>query len=459
MNLQGLRTKTLENHPSSREVQRIIAAALKAVDPATAVACHLERNGDLLLADGHTYNLSSYRRVWLVGAGKAGAPMARAAARILGRFLSGGIVVVKESKDDANRLSEPIPARIVLHEAGHPLPDKRGEAAARQILNLLKQAGSQDLVICLISGGGSALMTAPVAGISLDDLQQLTQQLLDCGASIDEINILRKHLDMVKGGGLARQASRAHLLTLILSDVVGDPLDVIASGPTVADTSTFMDAVEVLSRYRLQDRVPPAVMEYLQKGLRGQAPETPKPGDSVFERVHNLIIGSNILAAQAAITEAHSLGFNTLLLTTYLQGEARLAGRFLAAIARQMAASGQPLPRPACIVVGGETTVTIQGEGLGGRNQEAALGAVREMAGLQEVLLVTLATDGDDGPTAAAGAMVSGETLARALALGLKPEDYLARNDSFHFFEPLGDLLLIGQTHTNVNDLAFLFAF
>jgi hydroxypyruvate reductase len=247
------------------------------------------------------------------------------------------------------------------------------------------------------------------------------------------------------------------LLTLILSDVVGNPVESIASGPTAPDPSTYADALAVLRKYSLEDKVPANIREYLQRGLQGEIPETPKPGNLVFERVENLIVGSNIQAAQAALVQAQREGYNTLLLTTYLQGEARQAGQFLASIARQIATSGQPLSRPACIIAGGETTVTIKGEGVGGRNQEMALGAVEALAGIPASTLVCLATDGGDGPTDAAGAVVSGETLARARQLGLDPEAFLRRNDAYHFFTPLGILLHTGPTLTNVNDLALLF--
>ena len=282
----------------------------------------------------------------------------------------------------------------------------------------------------------------------------MTSDLLAIGASINEINTIRKHLSQVKGGILARLAAPAPLATLILSDVVGDPLDVIASGPTVPDPTTFEDAHEILQRYQIAS---PNITTVLQN-RKSDIGETPKPGDSIFEDVHNMIIGSNRHAAQAAIKRAQEVGFNTLLLTTYLQGEARQAGRFIGAIARQIAQSDYPIPKPACIIVGGETTVSLQGDGLGGRNTELALSAVEDISGLNNIALVTLATDGGDGPTDAAGAVVTGETLSRAAQIGLKPAEFLARNDSYHFFDALGDLLKTGPTMTNVNDLAFLFA-
>jgi hydroxypyruvate reductase len=327
------------------------------------------------------------------------------------------------------------------------------------MVELLAGGRPDDLVICLISGGGSALLVDPAPGLSLSDLQGLTSTLLASGASINEINALRKHLDRMKGGGLARLASPATLITLVISDVVGNPLDVIASGPTVPDSTSFEEAYDVLRRYQILEQTPPAIAAYLQQGLRGELPETPKPGEPLFDSVQNVIIASNLQAAQAAIFQAQSEGLRPLLLTTFLQGEARYIGRALAAIARQMVATGHPLSRPACVIAGGETTVTLSGDGMGGRNQEMALGAVADFAGLPGVALVTLATDGGDGPTDAAGAIVTGKTQERGLQAGLVADDFLRRNDAYHYFAALDDLLHPGPTLTNVNDLAFIFAF
>jgi glycerate 2-kinase len=480
--------EALKTAPWGDKVARILSAALEAVEPGTAVARSLQRRGERLLVAGREYDLERYRRIWIVGAGKAGAPMARSAAGILGERLSGGLVIVKEgyaggppavfnctqtaSAPGSLRLhsasQEPHrrsgrgnahPAGLRLIEAGHPLPDERGIQGAQQIADLLAGLNAEDLVICLISGGGSALLVSPAPGLSLADLQALTSALLACGASIDEINTLRKHLEQLKGGGLARLASPASLVTLILSDVVGDPLDVIASGPTVPDPTTYAAAWEIIERYGLAGKLPSELVERLQSGRRGELPETPKPGEAVFENVQNVVVGGNLTAARAALEQAQREGFHSLLLTTRLQGEARQAGRFLAAILSQIAADGQPVARPACLVAGGETTVTLTGGGLGGRNQELALGALADLAGLEQVALVTLATDGGDGPTDAAGAIVTGRSLARAQQMGLDPRLYLARNDAYYFFERLGDLIRTGPTQTNVTDLAFLFAF
>jgi hydroxypyruvate reductase len=448
-------TDSLKRFPWGGAVARVLTAAILAVEPGAAVHKVLRREGDRLTLGEKAYDLSKIRHVYVIGAGKAGAPMAYAAVEILGDHLSAGIVIVKDGyAKNSGDIQD-----LTLLEAAHPVPDQRGVQATQRMIRLLQETQTSDLVICLFSGGGSALLVSPPSGISLDDLQSLTSLLLACGASINEINNIRKHLDQVKGGNLARLAAPARVATLILSDVVGDPLDVIASGPTVPDPTTFEQAISTLNRYAILDQTPPAIVEHLERGRRGISPETPKPGESLFENVDNIVIGSNSLAAQAALVLAAAEGFHTLLLTTYLQGEARQAGRLLAAIARQVAQNGQPIPRPACLVAGGETTVTVQGPGKGGRNQELALGAVNELAGLPDIALVTLATDGGDGPTDAAGAVVTGDTLGDAQRLGIYPADFLARNDAYNFFAPLGDLLKPGPTQTNVNDLAFLFAF
>jgi len=446
-------TKSLENLPEGDRVTRILAAALDAVEPGAAVSRFLKRKGDQLLVQKHPYTLSSYNRILLIGAGKAGVPMTRQVVDILEENLSKGVVVVKDGHSGGVERVGP----VEILEAGHPLPDQRGIDGTQKIMDLMKDITAEDLVLVLISGGGSALLTSPVAGVALDDLRILTDQLLACGATIHEINTLRKHLDLVKGGGLARLASPAAVITLILSDVVGNLLDVIASGPTVPDPSTFYDAIQVLVKYGLLEKVPSSIRKHLEKGDRGEVGETPKGGDRVFANVRNILVGSNQQAAEAAIAQARKEGFRAQLLTTTLEGEAREKGAWLGGIARRIALTGHPLCPPACLVAGGETTVTLKGDGRGGRNQEMALAAVKEMAGLENALLVTLATDGGDGPTDAAGAVVTGETMPIAEAASLDPEFFLSQNNSYAFFDTLGDLLRPGPTQTNVNDLAFLF--
>ncbi|MFO7919138.1 MAG: glycerate kinase [Anaerolineae bacterium] len=433
-----------------RQIVSILERALDAVDPERAVKRQLDRDGDVLCIGDTRYDLNGFSDIYVVGAGKAGAPMAQAVEEILGDRITAGYMNVKY---DYALSTE----HVELTEAAHPVPDQQGVEGARRIAELLEEAGPDDLVLCLISGGGSALMTLPVEGVPLEDMKALTDALLRAGATINEINAIRKHVDRLKGGKLARLASPARVVSLILSDVVGDPLDVIASGPTVPDTSTFAEAYNLLERYDLLETVPASIVEHLRRGKRGEIEETPKPGDAVFSASQNVVVASNEIAARAAVEEAAGLGFDTLLLSTFVEGEAREVAKVFVALAKEVRSSGEPVPCPACIVAGGETTVTLRGDGKGGRNQEMALSAAIGLEGLDDVTIVCLATDGTDGPTDASGALADGDTLRRAKEKGLDPWDYLENNDSYHFFAPLDDLLMTGPTNTNVNDLTFVF--
>ncbi|MEW6227037.1 MAG: glycerate kinase [Bacillota bacterium] len=433
------------------DAREIFRRALEAVDPYVAVKAHLYRDRDLLRVGGRTYDLRKIQRVLVVGAGKASGRMALAVEEILGDRVSAGLVNVKYGHTDALRM-------VRLREAGHPIPDQAGLEGAREILDLVKTAGRDDIVLCLISGGGSSLLPLPCPGISLSAKQETTQVLLACGATIHETNAVRKHISLTKGGGLARAAAPARVISLILSDVIGDDLDVIASGPTVPDTSTFAAALDVLKRYGVVDRVPGPVLLHLEAGARGDAPETPKPGDPAFTNVANVIVASNAIAVEAAAREAAARGYRPLVLSSFVQGEAREVGRVFAAIAREICASGRPIERPACIVAGGETTVTLKGNGAGGRSQELALAAAIDMDGLEEAILLAAGTDGTDGPTDAAGAIVDGKTLSKARQAGLSARSYLANNDSYHFFKRLGCLVMTGPTRTNVMDVVLLLA-
>lgn len=434
------------------KIMTIVNAALKAVDPAEAVRKVMKRENNNLIVAGKIYDLDYFQRIVVVGGGKAGAPMAAAVEEILGERISNGWVNVKEGY-----ILEPSPVRITINQAGHPTPNEAGLEGAKRIIELVSELGEKDLVITLISGGGSALLPLPAAGITLDDKKIATSLLLKCGATINEMNALRKHISAIKGGQLAKAAYPATIISLILSDVVGSPLDTIASGPTAPDSTTFSDAWRVLEKYNLIAEMPPAIVERLRKGLKGEIPETPKSGDPIFERVQNVIIADNYIAATAALEEARQQGFNALLLTTFLEGEAREIGKAVAALGKEVATRGLPVPPPACLVLGGETTVTVRGKGKGGRNQELALAAAIALESWEKVTVVTLATDGTDGPTDAAGAIVNGTTIQRALEKGLSPLDYLQDNDSYTFFKTLGDLLITGPTNTNVNDLVFIF--
>ena len=430
----------------------ILTAALEAADPGKAVKRFLGLvDGKLRVAD-RTYVLEDYERILVVGGGKAGSAMAAAVEDVLGDRVQGGVVNVKYGHVAPTH-------RVKINEAAHPVPDDAGLTGTREMVALIQGAGPRDLVITVISGGGSALIDLPVAGITLDHMKQLTNALLRSGATINQINTIRKHLSQVKGGGIARLASPATVISLILSDVVGNPLDMIASGPTVPDTTTFQDAWRVLEQFGLTNDMPEAITSRLQAGLRGEIPDTLKAGDPIFAKVQNVVVASNELAAEAAMSRARELGFNTILLSTFVEGEAREIAKVYAAMAREMAVYNRPLRRPACLIAGGETTVTVRGEGTGGRNQEMALAAALKISGLRDVMVVASATDGNDGPTDATGAIADGSTVARAMELGIDPEDYLAKNDAYHFFEQLGDLIKTGPTNTNVNDLTFVYAF
>ena len=434
------------------QILAITGAALQAADPAQALQRALTRRGDKLRVGAQRYDLAQYEHLYVVGAGKASAAMAAALEEILGERISAGWINVKDGYTAPTR-------RITIHEAGHPLPDARGWAGSEQIAALARQAGEKDLVIALISGGGSALMSLPVQGITLNDMERLTHSLLRCGATINEMNAIRKHIEQLKGGQLSRLAYPARVIALILSDVIGSPLDVIASGPTSPDPSTYEDAYAVLQKYGLTQDVPVSIVQHLQRGMAHQVCETPKAQDELWQSTQNVVIASNEQAAQAALGQAQQLGFHTLFLSTFVEGEAREVARVLGAVAREVVHSGRPVPRPACIVAGGETTVSVRGHGLGGRNQELALAAALSIAGLENVAILSLGTDGSDGPTDAAGAIATGRTTTRAAERGLRPLSYLADNDAYHFFQSLGDLIITGPTNTNVNDLMFVLAF
>jgi glycerate 2-kinase len=432
-----------------RDATAILQAALASVEPYVATRRALRLHKGHLTVAGRAYRLRPGARVIAIGAGKAGAPMAQAVEDVLGDRLAGGTIVVKTGYTAPLR-------RIALREAGHPVPDAAGAAGARELLSAAAGLRSSDLVLCLISGGGSALLPAPQPGVTLDDLVRTTSLLLHSGATIEEINTVRKHLSRVAGGRLAAAAAPARVVTLVVSDIVGNPLEAIASGPTVADPTTYADALRILDARGLAERVPAAALDALRRGAAGALPETPKPGDPVFRRGHVTVVADNGTAARAAARKARRLGYHTLLLSTYMEGEAREVGRVLAGVARQLAGSGEPVRRPACIVAGGETTVTVTGTGRGGRNQEVALGAALGLRGVPGALVASFASDGTDGPTDAAGAVADGTTLARAEALGLLAAQHLRDNDAYPFFDALGDLIRTGPTNTNVTDLMLI---
>jgi glycerate 2-kinase len=426
-------------------------AGLVAADAGAAVRSHLALDGDTLVAGDSQVSLADVDRVVVVGAGKAAAPMAAAVEEILGERCSGGLVVVRDGHTAPTR-------RVFVVEASHPVPDQRGVDASRRILELLHELGEEDLALCVLSGGGSALLTAPAGNIPLIDLQAATRALLGRGAAIDEVNAVRKHLDLAKGGGLARAAWPARLVTLALSDVVGDRLDVIASGPTVADGSTFEDACAVLGSYRLSEALPTPVISHLRRGLDGEVAETVKGGDPCLERAATILVGSNRMALEAAAARARELGFEVVVDHAPIRGEARDVGGRLGARARKLAGAVSRGAPPTCVLAGGEATVTVRGGGVGGRNQEAALAAALVIAGVANVIVACMATDGSDGTTAAAGALVDGASVDRARQHGINPAARLDDNDSNSVFASLGDLIVTGPTLTNVNDLAVILA-
>jgi len=427
----------------------IFLAGVAAVDPGQAVRSHLKLEGDMLQAGTHRISLSPDTRVFVVGAGKAAAPMAAAVEEVFGNRIHRGLVVVKYGH------MTPV-ERIEILEGAHPVPDEAGLEGARRVADLLDDAGEGDLVICLISGGGSALIPFPEPPVTLRDKQVTTDLLLKSGAEIGEINCVRKHLSRLKGGGLARSAFPARVLTLILSDVVADPLDVIASGPTVGDPTTFGDAFAILDRYDLTERVPAAVLARIKQGVEGKYPDTPKPGAPELKDIINILVGTNAIAVKAATKRAEELGYNTTVLSTIITGETRDAAENHAAVARKIVEQDLPAARPACVISGGETTVTIKGGGKGGRNQEFALASAIGIEGLPGTVILSGGTDGTDGPTDAAGATADGTTVSRAREAGLDPTAFLANNDSYHFFKKLDDLLITGPTLTNVMDLRII---
>ena len=436
--------QTLRKHASG-----IFYAGIAAVEPEAAVKRFCRRRKNYLVIGGLKYNLSKFDNVFVIGAGKAGAPMSSAIEDLLGERITEGIVNVKYGHVASLK-------HVKLVEAGHPVPDKNGRAGASKILDLAKKAGGDDLVICLLSGGGSALLPYPAPGLSLKDKQNTIKMLISCGATIHEINTIRKHTSLIKGGRLAKAAFPATLVTLILSDVVGDDLDVIASGPTVFDSSTYKDCLGIITKYGLSRKLPGKVVKYLTGGAEGKIPETPKAGDIVFEKTRNHLVGSNIEAIKSAKQKAESLKYNTFVLSSMIEGDTKEAAHFHCAVAKEIAKTGLPVPKPACIISGGETTVNVTGKGLGGRNQEFALAAALEIAGLENTVVLSGGTDGTDGPTDAAGAFADSTTLRRASVIGIDPLQYLSDNDSYNFFRKLGDLFITGPTNTNVMDLRII---
>ena len=426
-----------------------LESALNAADPKLLLNSKMRLETSSLRVGDYAFDLAKFKHVYVVGGGKAGGAMAEVVEEILGSRVTAGVVNVPYGSKPKTRVVE-------LNEASHPVPDQAGVDGARRMMGFAEEATQDDLVICLISGGGSSLMPLPREGITLEDEQALTNSLIKSGASITEINVIRKHLSAFKGGWLAKKAYPATLVNLVLSDVVGDPLDAIASGPTVPDPSTFNDAIKVLEKYGLWLTAPVSVHLVLSEGAEGILEETPKAGDPAFVKVNNVIIGNNRTASLAAAECLKSEGLKTVHFDDPLDGEASHMGKALAKFARNIAVNGFSLPKPLALVASGETTVTVGGTGLGGRNQELSLSAALYLKDAENCVIASLSTDGVDGPTDAAGAIVDGFTLQRGRSWGLDAEKYLAENDSYHFFSKLGDLIITGPTGTNVNDISVI---
>ena len=434
--------------PSLRKhANQIFRHVLDILDPGQLVKEKVSIRDSTLIVEEREYNLNNYENIYVVGGGKACAPMAKAMEGLLGDKIDNGIIVVKYDHGLSLKKIETV-------EASHPIPDENGERGASDILRLLSGTGEKDLIICLISGGGSALLVQPHKGITLQDIQTASAELLACGATIDEINTVRKHLSSIKGGQLAKAAYPSTLITLMLSDVVGDPMDIIASGPTVPDESTFEDAYAIIQKYSLEEKISNSVCGFLGSGKIGEIEETPEHGNKIFDNTQNVIVGSNKIALNAAEKRAKDLGYNTIVLSSLVEGESRDVAKFFAAIAKEVSRTGTPVSKPACIIAGGETTVTIRGKGKGGRNQEFALSAAMEIEGFEGVVILSAGTDGTDGPTDATGAIVDSNTCKDARKkFNLNAEEFLSRNDSYNFFKKTGEHIVTGPTMTNVMDI------
>lgn len=443
------------------DLRDIFTKAIQAVDPYQSIMASVSFDGKIIRIRNGIFHVSrpntqkafsfdlSRGNLYVVGAGKASSRMAAAVEKIFGHAITEGIVVTKYGYRKSLK-------RIRQIEAGHPVPDKNSVNGAREIQNLLGRTRENDLVLVLISGGGSSLLASPADRLSLEDKQQVTQLLLSCGATIQEMNTVRKHLSGIKGGHLARMALPARVLTLILSDVIGDDLSSIASGPTAPDDTTFEDALNILSFYNVTEKVPPSVLEHFKNGAAGKIEETPNSLVPLFQRVSYRFIGSNQMALNAAAKKAQELGYHPLILTHGVCGEAREIAKLFAAIAKQLTTSRQPIEPPACILSGGEPTVTLRGKGKGGRNQEFALAAGLEIGGINNILIASVGTDGTDGPTDAAGGYADGDMLQKARDQHLNAQDFLIQNNSYPFLERLGYLIKTGPTGTNVMDIQII---
>lgn len=428
----------------------VFERALSAVHPERLFKESVRRDGEIVRFRDVVVDMSQVNRLVVAGTGKGAAPLARAAEDLLGDVISAGAITVKYG------YSLPLINRLEMFEAGHPIPDQAGLNGTSRILELVGDLNADDVVLFLLTGGGSSLLEAPYSGLKLDDLQSVTTALLACGAEISEINAVRKHLSSIKGGQLSRAAYPARVITLAISDVIGDLPEAIASGPTFPDVTTFADAWQVVEKYKLESRFPSAILRHLKAGYQGRIPETPKPGDPIFDRCSYRIIGNNHRMLEAARQAALELGYDAHILTVRMRGEARDVGRKFASLMKAIRIPSDNLMKPACLLTGGETTVSLTGNGKGGRNQELALSAAIALTETPDCLMLAAGSDGTDGPTDAAGAVVDGTTIRRAHQKKLNARAHLENNDAYPFFEALNDLVITGPTRTNVMDLVIM---
>ena len=447
----------IKNGESSidREARRIVLESLdyvlEGIDPCQLIKSQIDYDGKILNIKNLSFNLDKYERIFVIGGGKATGSMAMALEEVLTNRISSGVINVLEhtSKNYGTNI-------IKLNEVSHPIPNNNGIKGVEKMLEVAEDANEDDLIICLISGGGSAMMPLPANGVNLSEKQEITKNLLRSGATINEMNSVRKHLSKIKGGMLVKVAYPAKFVSLILSDVVNDPLDVIASGPTAPDNSYFEDAVNVLKKYDLWNDISDSIKKRFDDGIAKKIPETPKSQNKIFQKVDNIIIGNNRVACNAAISKLNELNVESLFLTSCLEGEAKHAGLFYSALVLEKSTNRESLTRPFAMILGGETTVTVNGNGQGGRNQEAILSALTKVKGLNGVSIASLGTDGIDGPTDAAGAIIDGKSVEKAEKKNLSPLEYLRNNDSYNFFKGINELIFTGPTGSNVNDVAII---
>jgi glycerate 2-kinase len=436
----------------TRRARRLVVETLQftlaSVDPHVLVSQKVKRRGEKLHVENQIIPLGGYDRIFVMGAGKASGAMVEALEPILGNRLTDGLVVVPSGQ------KSPKLERVRSATASHPTPDMSSVNAAKALTALVEKLNSRDLLICVLSGGGSALLSLPTEPLTIEDKGSVARLLMNAGATIVELNTVRKHLSMIKGGWLAKRSHAGRILGLVISDVVGDRLDSIASGPISPDTTTFSDAIAVLRRHNLWETIPGSVAKILNEGANGSIPETPKSGDPCFRTVSYHFLGNNRVACTSARRYLRSKGVKAEILTSSATGEARYLGSFIGSMAREIVQFDKPFRRPCALIVGGETTVTVTGSGRGGRNQECTMACAEKIQGLKGIAMASIGSDGIDGPTDAAGAIADGMTISRSEELALKFDELLAQNDSYRFFLPLKDLVMTGRTSTNVNDVS-----